>query len=134
MSIAHTFSRMRLRRLRNIREQQSAQAAAQQQAAQAAQAAADAAQQKQKEQQALANASAITNNGSTVDKVASNTTNKVATSLNNGLSSTTAAPSVDNTYDDTSIYINNLQNRRRKRGAPIAQVGNILGQSTSLGV
>lgn len=129
MSIAHTFSRMRLRRLRNIREQQSAQAAAQQKAAQAA---IDAAQQK--EQQALANASAITNNGSTVDKVASNTTNKVATSLNNGLSSTTAAPSVDNTYDDTSIYINNLQNRRRKRGAPIAQVGNILGQSTSLGV
>ena len=120
---------MRLRRLRNIREQQSAQAAAQQKAAQAA---IDAAQQK--EQQALANASAITNNGSTVDKVASNTTNKVATSLNNGLSSTTAAPSVDNTYDDTSIYINNLQNRRRKRGAPIAQVGNILGQSTSLGV
>ena len=131
MSIAHTFSRMRLRRLRNIREQQSAQAAAQQKAAQAA---IDAAQQKQKEQQALANASAITNNGSTVDKVASNTTNKVATSLNNGLSSTTAAPSVDNTYDDTSIYINNLQNRRRKRGAPISQVGNILGQSTSLGV
>ena len=134
MSIAQTFSRMRLRRLRNIREQQAAQAAAQQQAAQAAQAAADAAQQKQKEQQALVNASAITNNGSTVETVASNTTNQASLSVNKGLSNTTAAPSTSDTYDDTAIYINNLQNRRKRRGAPMAQVSNVLGQNTILGV
>ena len=114
--------------IRQLRAQQAAQAAAKAEA----QAAADAAEKKRQED--LKRASAITDNGSTVETVASNTTNQASLSVNKGLSNTTAAPSTSDTYDDTAIYINNLQNRRKRRGAPMAQVSNVLGQNTILGV
>ena len=98
--------------IRQLRAQQAAQAAAKAEA----QAAADAAEKKRQED--LKRASAITDNGSTVETVASNTTNQAASSEK---------------VSDTEIYINNLKNRKR-RGAPIAQASNSLGQVGILGV
>lgn len=70
---------------------------------------------------ALQNASAITNNGR---QTATTPTNNV-----------TGQPvSVDNTESETDLYINNMRNRRKKRGAPMAQNQGVLGQPTSLGV
>lgn len=93
---------------RQIKAQQAAQAAAK--------AAAEAAEKKRQED--LKRASAITDNGSTVEKVESNTTNQATSSEQ---------------VSDTEIYINNLKNRR-KRGAPVAQASNSLGQAGILGV
>lgn len=79
------------------------------------------AQEAEKAALALKNASAITDNGR---QTATTPTNNV-----------TGQPvSVDNTESETDLYINNMRNRRRKRGAPMAQNQGVLGQPTSLGV
>jgi len=71
--------------------------------------------------QALANASAITNNGrTTATPPADNVTGKPV--------------SVDNTENEEELYINNMRNRRRKRGAPMTNNQGVLGQPTTLGV
>lgn len=103
------------------------------QAAQAAQAAAAQAQaaKAEQERQALANASAITDSGRTTDKVAANTTQQA--SADSSVANNTGAPATG-LDDDTSLYINNLANRRKKRGAPLAQMNSVLGQAGNLGV
>jgi hypothetical protein len=79
------------------------------------------AQEAEKAALALKNASAITDNGR---QTATTPTNNV----------TNQPVSVDNTESETDLYINNMRNRRRKRGAPMAQNQGVLGQPTSLGV
>lgn len=93
---------------RQIKAQQAAQAAAK--------ATAEAAEKKRQED--IKRASAITDNGSTIETIESNTTNQAVSSEK---------------VSDTDIYINNLKNRR-KRGAPAAQSSNSLGQVGILGV
>lgn len=79
------------------------------------------AQEAEKAALALKNASAITDNG-----------RQTATTPTNNI--TNQPVSVDNTESETDLYINNMRNRRRKRGAPMAQNQGVLGQPTSLGV
>lgn len=82
-------------------------------------------------QKALANASAITDSGRTTDKVEQNTTQQAAATRSVANNTGAPATGLDN---DTSLYINNLQNRRKKRGAPLAQMNSVLGQAGNLGV
>ena len=112
----------KMRRIRKLIVAQTAKAA-QEQAAAAAKA--------EQEQKALANASAITDSGRTTDKVAENTTQQAAAA--NSVANNTGAPATG-LDDDTSIYINNLANRRSRRGAPLAQMNSVLGQAGNLGV
>lgn len=70
------------------------------------------------EQKALRLASAVTDNGRTTQSV-NNTTNTEAASEN---------------IDDLSVYINDMRNRRKKRGAPMGQIQEVLGQPTMLGI
>lgn len=111
--------RRKLFKIANAQEQANAQA----QAAAAAKA--------EQEQKALANASAITDSGRTTDKVAANTTQQAAAA--SSVANNTGAPATG-LDDDTSLYINNLANRRKKRGAPLAQMNSVLGQAGNLGV
>lgn len=113
----------KLRLMKKIRAAQAAQAA-QAAAAQTAQTA-----KAEQNQQALAQASAIKDSGRTTDKVAENSTNQAAAPVSNNGGA--VATGLD---DDTSLYINNLQNRRKKRGAPMAQMSGVLGQPATLGV
>ena len=101
------------------------------QTAKAAQEKAAAAAKAEQEQKALANASAITDSGRTTDKVAKNPTQQAAAA--SSVANNTGAPATG-LDDDTSIYINNLANRRKKRGAPLAQMNSVLGQAGNLGV
>lgn len=74
----------------------------------------------QQEQQALVNASAITDSGRT-------------TAVVDSTANTTAAPATATATDDLSMYINDMRNRRKK-GAPLVQSQGALGQQQILGV
>lgn len=74
---------------------------------------------KSAEEKALQEASAITSNGRVIPSVSSNTTNQAVSS---------------DADDDLAIYINDMRNRRKKRGAPIGENQGVLGQPTTLGV
>ncbi len=122
--VVRNIIRRRRMRERLAQQQQAAANAAQQQ--QAAKAAAEA-QAKQAEQQAITNASAITDSGRQTDIVNNTTEAPVA---NTG--QTTNRPK--STTDDLEIYINDMRNRRRNRGAALPQLSGVLGQVGALGI
>ncbi len=93
------------------------------QAAAAAQAAAQQEQAKQAEQAAIANASAITDSGRQTD-IVNDTTETPGQTSNRPANST----------DDLTVYVNDMRNRRKKRGAALPQLSGVLGQVGALGV
>lgn len=68
------------------------------------------------EQQAITNASAITDSGRKTEVV----------------TDTTERPA--NSTDDLAVYINDMRNRRRNKGALLPQISGVLGQVGALGV
>ncbi len=122
--VVRNIIRRRRMRDRIAQQQQVAANAAQQQ--QAAKAAAEA-QAKQAEQQAITNASAITDSGRQTDIVNNTTETPVANA-----GQTTNRPK--STTDDLEIYINDMRNRRRNRGAALPQLSGVLGQVGALGI
>ncbi|MBQ8465300.1 MAG: hypothetical protein IJ545_04745 [Alphaproteobacteria bacterium] len=92
----------------------------------------------EEEQKAVANASAITDSGKTTDTVNSTSEkpaeNKEETpeNLNKYVAdNTTNIPA--NASNDVGMYINDLRNRRKKRGAPMSENSSTLGTSSILG-
>lgn len=117
-----SFRRLRLRKM-------MAAKAAQVQAAQAAQVqAAQANAKAEAEKQALAKAGAITDSGRKTDVV--NDTTETPGVVQN-------QPQADrpaNSADDLTLYINDMRNRRRNKGAALPQLSGVLGQAGALGV
>lgn len=101
---------------RRIRQKRLAEAAAAAKSAANATAAANAAAANAAEQQAITNASAITDSGRQT-AVVKDTTEKPV-----------------NSTDDLTVYINDMRNRRRNKGAMLPQLSGVLGQVGALGV
>lgn len=108
------------RMLRKLRRVKAMQAAAQAQAQANAKATA--------EKQAIANASAVTDNGRQTD-IVNDTTETPETAA---VQQQTARPA--NPTDELAVYINDLRNRHKKRGAALPQLSGVLGQVGALGV
>ena len=97
--------------IRKMRLRRQAAAAAQQE------------QAKQAEQKAIANASAITDSGRQTD-IVNDTTETPGQTTNRPANAT----------DDLTVYVNDMRNRRKKRGAALPQLSGVLGQVGALGV
>ena len=97
--------------IRKMRLRRQAAAAAQQE------------QAKQAEQKAIANASAITDSGRHTD-IVNDTTETPGQTTNRPANAT----------DDLTVYVNDMRNRRKKRGAALPQLSGVLGQVGALGV